>query len=135
MPASSRMASIAQALGVPLAALYAPDGFVAVTDVQLTPEAVAAVRRLGAVEAERLAQLIAAQLPSLILATCRTTTRPSGTARGKPRRTRAEVLAGIQQANQMRAAKAARPTGTPQEHSATSIGGLPGSSAGSLVAE
>jgi transcriptional regulator with XRE-family HTH domain len=100
---------IAAALGVPVAALFLEDGWQAVTDVNLTPDAVARVRRDGSAEAQRLADLVAAQLPALILAACRTPSKPAprGT-RAKPRRSRAEVLAGIAEANAMRAARAAR---------------------------
>ena len=95
---------IAQALGVPVAALFLEEGWQAVTDVNLTPDAVARVRRDGAAEARRLADLVAAQLPALILAACRRPSKapPRGT-RAKPRRSRAEVLAGIAEANRMRA--------------------------------
>lgn len=129
-PRLHRALAIASALGIPVCALSAPEGFVAVTDVQLTPEAVARVRALGQPEAERLAQAIAAQLPALILATCRTTQRPSADSRGKPRRSRAQVLAGIAEANAMRLeAQRRRQTaaGPPQDRAQDSVGGLPGS--------
>lgn len=123
---------------MPVAALFSPPGFVAVTDVQLTPEAVARVRREGQPEADRLAQQIAAQLPSMILASCRTTKpqhKPDG--RGKPRRSRQQVLAGIAEANRMRSEAQARrqPAGGPQGREQNNIGGLPGANAGSLTAE
>lgn len=88
-----------------MVALFVDDGWAAVTDVVLTPEAVARVRSNGAPEAERLAQLVAAQLPALILEACRKPRPVKKGSRAKPRRTRAEVLAGIAQANEMRAAR------------------------------
>lgn len=127
-PLLSRLERLVSALGVPACALSAPEGYVAVTDVQLTPQAVARVRSLGEPEAQRLADQIAAQLPALILAQCRTPQRPSTSARGKPRRSRAEVLAGINEANTMRAARQAEhrtAAGGTQDQPQRNEGGLP----------
>ena len=104
-PKAWRIGSIAAALGVPVEALFVPDGMVAVTAVNLSAEAVARVRKQGLVEAERLAALVAAQLPALIVQACR---KPKTGSRGKPRRTRAEKLTGVAQASAMRAARDAR---------------------------
>jgi hypothetical protein len=83
-------------------ALFLDDDWRAVTAVNLSPDAVQRVRRSGLVEAQRLAELVAAQLPALILSACASPAEPRRQARGKPRRTRAEVLASIAQANAMR---------------------------------
>jgi len=104
-PRPDKIPRIAAALGVPVEALFVPDGMVAVTAVNLSPEAVARVRKQGLAEAERLAELVAAQLPALIVQACR---KPKTGSRGKPRRTRAEKLSGVAQASAMRAARDAR---------------------------
>lgn len=128
-PLLSRLERLVSALGVPACALSAPEGFVAVTDVQLTPEAAERVRRLGQPEAQRVADQIAGQLTALILQSCRQPLRPKPDGRGKPRRSRAQVLAGIAEANEMRANAQARRlavAGPPQGDEKTSVGGLPG---------
>ena len=108
-PTPDKVPRIARALGVSLEALFLPDGWRAVTAVNLTPEAVDRVRSRGLPEAEGLATLVAAQLPSLILEACRPSANPKRGTRAKPRRTRAEVLAGIAEANRMRADAQAQP--------------------------
>lgn len=108
-PKPEKVPRIAAALGVPVAALFLEEGWRAVTAVNLTPEAVARVRRDGLVEAERLAQLVAAQLPALILAACRPSKSARCGSRARPRRSRAEVLAGIAEANGMRSERQAVP--------------------------
>ena len=120
-PRLYRGMELAQALGVPLVALFEP---YAVTEVVLSEAAVQAVRREGAPAAERYAQQVAASLPQLILATATPRRSPSrGRAGGRARRSRAEVLAGIAEANRMREARTA--PGPPQGQRATSSGGLP----------
>jgi hypothetical protein len=63
---------------------------------------------LGLAEAERIADLVRAQLPAMILEAVRPLPVVKPGDRPKKRRTRAEVLAGIAEANTMRAAKQAR---------------------------
>lgn len=99
-PRFTRGSAIAQSLGVPLAALFAPDGFRAVADVVLSPDSVSRVRAGGQPVARELAQSLAAQLEPLIL---QVATQPDVDvkpgARAKRRRTRLEVLAGVAAAN------------------------------------
>lgn len=107
-PRLYRGGAIARALGVPVAALFVDEvaGYRAVSDVVLSPDGVERVKREGLPAAEALAALVAAQLPALILEAVRPR-RPSRDGRSKPRRTRAEVLAGIDDANRSRAARRA----------------------------
>jgi hypothetical protein len=63
---------------------------------------------LGLAEAERITALVAAQLPAMILEAVRPLPTLKPGDRPKKRRSRAEVLAGIAEANQMRDAKLRR---------------------------
>ena len=124
-PLLDKAQRIANALGVPVLALFEAN---VVAEVVLSEAAVQAVRREGAPAAERYAQQVAASLAPLILATATPRRSPSGTTRrAKPRRSRAEVLAGIAQANAAREARTA--PGPPEGQHATSSGGLPSASA------
>lgn len=99
-PQFTRAPEMAQALGVPLAALFAPDGFKAVADVVLSPDSVSRIRAGGAPVARELALSLAAQLEPLILqAATRQEPDVSPGARAKRRRSRLEVLAGVAAAN------------------------------------
>lgn len=105
---------IARALSAPVAALLVPDGWRAL-ELRLQPSTVERVRAGGRPEAERVAALYAATLADAVLAACRVPARPPHSdGRGKRRRTRAEVLAGIAEAEQMRAAARSRALPEPE---------------------
>lgn len=106
IPKLLRVPSIAQALGIPVLALFQP--FV-VAEVVLSLDTISAVRRAGRDESKLAAERLAAALEPLIyrMATGRTP-KLSHDGRARPRRTREQVLAGITEANKMRQAKALR---------------------------
>ena len=103
-PHPSRWQTLASALGVPVASLLAPDGWVVVRELRLQPSTVQRVRQLGRPEAERVAALLSAGLVDDVFAACRAP-KPSRGARAKPRRTRAEVLASIEASRVKRAGR------------------------------
>ena len=103
-PRLERGAAIAQALNVPVAALFADE--VVLAEVRLSNETLETVRREGREGCRQAAERLASRLEPLIW---QEATRPpvdvSAGARPKRRRSRAEVLAGIAEANKMRAAR------------------------------
>jgi transcriptional regulator with XRE-family HTH domain len=102
-PRLERGAKIAQALNVPVAALFA-DEFV-LAEVRVSDETIEQVRREGRPACKEAAERLASRLEPLIWQ--QATRKPvdiSPSARPKRRRSRAEVLAGIAEANRMRAA-------------------------------
>lgn len=102
---------IARALSAPVAALLVPDGWRAL-ELRLQPGTVERIRAGGLPVARELAELYASSLPELLLAACRVPARPPAhDGRGRPRRTRAQVLAGIAAAEAARAAARAREAG------------------------
>ena len=106
VPALSRGAAIARALGEPVGALFASEP---VFEVALTRETVESVRRDGREAARVVAERIASQLePAIYAAATRKPVDISGGARPKPRRTRAQVLAGVREADRLRRARIAR---------------------------
>lgn len=107
-PRPASLEAIARALGVPVAALLVPDGWRCL-ELRLQPGTVEAIRQGGRAEAERVAALYASGLPDLLLQAVRIPAKPPhADGRGRRRRTRAEVLAGIAEANRMRADRAAQ---------------------------
>ena len=103
-PRLERGAKIAQALNVPVAALFAEA--VVLAEIRLSDETIQRVRREGQQACEEAAERIASRLEPLIWQEAtRKPVNVSPGARPKRRRTRAEVLAGIAEANRMRAAR------------------------------
>jgi hypothetical protein len=98
---------IAQALNVPVAALFADDFVLA--EVRVSDETMEQVRRDGREASKQAAERLASRLESLIW---QEATRPpvdiSAGARPRPRRSRVQKLAGIAEANRMRAARERR---------------------------
>lgn len=95
--------AIASALGVPIASLFIDDCVLG--DVRVSPESLKAVRAGGREASREIAERLARALEPLLYGAA--TRRPvaiGSEARAKPRRTRAQVLAGIEQANAMRRA-------------------------------
>lgn len=96
-----RCGAIARALGVPVAALFSDE--LVVADVVISEATVKAIRAGGRDVCADVAQRLAGQLEPLIWAAV--TAGPVDVSPGrrpKRRRTRAEVLAGIEQASQAR---------------------------------
>jgi transcriptional regulator with XRE-family HTH domain len=101
-PRLLRGQAIAEALNVPIAALFRDD---LVLEVVLSPATVEEVRRDGREGARSAAQRLAAQLePSIFELATRKPVDVRAGARPKPRRTRVEKLAGVEEANAMRKA-------------------------------
>lgn len=89
-----RAGDIAQALGVPVAALFTDE--LVVAEVVVSAETVAAIRREGRSAAKAAADRLAAQLePAIYEAATRKPADTRAGARAKPRRSRAEVLAEL----------------------------------------
>jgi transcriptional regulator with XRE-family HTH domain len=103
-PKPWRIAPIARALGVPAASLLEndPAGARCVAEVWVSRETLLEIRREGRGRALEVAERIARQLePELWhAATGRLPRAHDVPARAKPRRTRAEVLAGVQAATE-----------------------------------
>lgn len=100
-----RCGAIARALGVPVAALFTDE--LVVADVVVSAETVKRIRAGGREVCQDVAQRLASQLEPVIWAAVtapKVDTRPG--TRAKRRRTRAEVLAGVKQADEMRRNKA-----------------------------
>lgn len=111
MPRPRNLELIARALGAPVAGLLVPAGWRAL-ELRLRPETVARVRAGGAPAAREVAELYASRLPELVLDACRLPERPpNADGRGRRRRTRAEVLAGIAAAEAARRAVRAAEAG------------------------
>ena len=106
-PRLERGAKIASALAVPVAALFAEE--VVLAEVRLSHETLEQVRLEGRPACREAAERLASRLEPLIWqeATRKPVDIRPG-ARPKRRRSRAEVLAGIAEANRMRA-EARRP--------------------------
>jgi transcriptional regulator with XRE-family HTH domain len=105
-PASPRMGAIARALGVPVCSFYVDEGYLPVTEVVLTPGSVERLRREGRPAAEELARLVASQLaPAILAAASPPRSRPARAVRR--RRSREEILRGIEAAKQARARRQA----------------------------
>jgi transcriptional regulator with XRE-family HTH domain len=102
-PRLERGDEIAQALNVPVAALFADE--VVLAEVRVSEETIEKVRREGRDASKQAAERLALRLEPLIwLEATRKPVDVSAGARPRPRRSRAEVLAGIEQANAMRRA-------------------------------
>lgn len=98
-----RAPRIAAALGVPVAQLFTDANVLA--EIVVSEATLADVRNLGREHSRAAAERIAGQLEPLIYeAATRPAVDTSPGARAKRRRTRAEVLAGIKQADLARAA-------------------------------
>jgi transcriptional regulator with XRE-family HTH domain len=102
-PRLERGAKIAQALNVPVAALFADE--VVLAEVRVSDATIEQVRREGREASKEAVERLAARLEPLIW---QEATRPpvdiSAGARPRPRRSREEIVAGIAEANRMRAA-------------------------------
>jgi transcriptional regulator with XRE-family HTH domain len=107
-PLLTRGGKIAQALGVPISSLFLPEGWESVADLALLPETVERVRSGGRPTADELARAVAIEMPEMILAACSRRCPDPDKPRSRRRRTRAEVLAGIEAAKQARRAAASR---------------------------
>ena len=119
-----RLERWARALGVPVGALLAPDGWVVVSELRLQPSTVARLREGGRPVALELAALASQGLADEILNAVSRRARPrlNRDGRGKARRTRAEVLALIERHHQ---ASADGPAGGGEGRLARGVGGLP----------
>jgi DNA-binding XRE family transcriptional regulator len=101
-PRLERGAAIAQALNVPVASLFRDD---LVVEVVVSRETVEEIRRDGREGARSVAQRLASRLePSIYELATRKPVDVRAGARPKPRRTRVEKLAGVEQATAMRKA-------------------------------
>jgi len=101
-PRLIRGLAIASALNVPVAALFR-DGVVA--DVVVSADTVQRIRAEGRAACEEVARRLASQLePAIYEMATRKPRDISAGSRARPRRTRVEKLAGVEQANAMRRA-------------------------------
>src|SRR3954447_4604389 len=107
MPRPHRLNVVAATIGCPVAQLLNDE--LVLVEVRISDETLERVRREGQPAAAEAGARIARGLESLLLAEA--TRRPvdvSPGARPNPRRTRAQVLAGVNAAKQMRAARRQR---------------------------